>query len=189
MNSEEYIDILNADGSPSGSSCLKSEIHAQGYYHNTAHVWFYSTDGKIVLAQRAASKIICPLLWDVSVAGHVDAGEIIEEAAIRETKEEIGLTITPSELEKIGVYNCFQSYPNGIQDNEFHHTFITELKQNLETLKLDKNEVAQVKFVTFAEFRSLLQNSDHNGHFVSSNTPYYLDVLEAIETRIEKNVS
>ena len=73
----EYIDIVTKQGIPTGKSALKSDIHTKGYYHNTAHVWLFIKDGQVLLAQRAASKLICPLLWDVSVAGHVDAGETI----------------------------------------------------------------------------------------------------------------
>ncbi|MEO5789774.1 NUDIX domain-containing protein [Gelidibacter sp.] len=184
MENDEYIDIINADGSATGKSCLKSEIHSKGYYHNTAHVWFYNANAKILLAQRAASKTIYPLLWDVSVAGHVDAGENIKHAAIRETREEIGIEIPESNLEKIGVYDCFQSYANDIKDNEFHHTFIAKIDYTLEDFILDKEEVAQVKFVSIPEFRELLENSDLNGHFISSNTPYYLEVIHAIERRL-----
>lgn len=184
MNNEEYIDILNADGSPTGKSCLKSDIHSKGHYHDTAHVWFYNGNGEILLAQRSASKIIYPSLWDISAAGHVDSGETIENAAIRETSEEIGIKIRESDLEKIGVYDCFQSYPNGIVDNEFHHTFIAKIDYDLEDLKLDSDEVAQVKFVTIPEFLELLENSDVNSHFVSSNTLYYLDVIKAIKHRL-----
>lgn len=183
MENQEYIDILNADGSSTGKICLKSEIHTKGYYHNTAHVWFYNAKAEILLAQRAASKTIYPLLWDISVAGHVDAGETIEHAAIRETQEEIGIEIPKDSLEKIGVYDCFQSYPNGIKDNEFHHTFISEINYDLKDLKLDTDEVAQVKFVSISKFRELLKNNNHNGHFIASNTPYYLEVIHAIERR------
>lgn len=184
MENEEYIDIINADGSPTGTNCPKSEIHTKGYYHNTAHVWFYNSKVEILLAQRAASKTICPLLWDVSVAGHVDAGETIEHAAIRETREEIGIEIPEINLHKIGVYDCFQSYTNGIKDNEFHHTFIAKIDHTLEDLTLDKNEVGQVKFVSISEFLELLKNSNLNGHFIASNSPYYLEVIHAIERRL-----
>ena len=184
MDNEEYIEILNADGSSTGKSCLKSEIHMKGHYHNTAHVWYYNANGEILLAQRAASKTICPLLWDISVAGHVDAGEPIAHAAIRETREEIGVKILETELEKIGIYNCFQSYPNGIKDNEFHHTFIAKINYILDDFKLDKEEVAGIKFVTIPEFRELLKHSGTNSHFIASNTPYYLEVIEAIRHRL-----
>lgn len=184
MKQEEYIAVLNADGSPTGVTCLKSEIHKKGYYHDTAHVWLYNDHAEILLAQRAASKTIYPLLWDVSVAGHVDAGETITQAAIRETKEEIGIEIRENDLDKIGVYDCFQSYPHGIVDNEFHHTFVMKTGLKLSDLKIDKNEVGQVKFVSIPEFRNLLKESDFNGHFIKNNTPYYLEVIEAITHRL-----
>ncbi|TXE06550.1 NUDIX domain-containing protein [Gelidibacter salicanalis] len=184
MEAEEYIAILNADGSPTGKTCLKSEIHHKGYYHNTAHVWFYNDHAEILLAQRAANKVIYPLLWDISVAGHVDAGETIAQAAIRETREEIGLEITEQDLLKVGVYDCFQSYPNGIVDNEFHHTYIAKINKTINDLKLDPEEVQQAKFVSIPEFLELLNNSANNSHFVQSNTNYYLEVIKAIENQI-----
>ena len=182
---EEYIDIVTKKGKPTGESALKSEIHTKGYYHNTAHVWLYTKQGYILLAQRSASKIIYPLLWDVSVAGHIDADESIGHAAIREVKEEIGLTISENDLIKIGISKCFQSYPNGIIDNEFHHTFITELNENPIDLKLDKNEVEAIKLVTLDTFQYLINNIGSDNHFVPSNKLYYQFVLQSIKEAIK----
>jgi isopentenyldiphosphate isomerase len=181
---EEYIDIVDQNGRPIGLSAPKSEIHAKGHLHNTAHVWFFTSKGEILLQQRAASKAICPLLWDVSVAGHIDAGETPEQAAVREAKEEIGITISEDQLINIGVFECFQSYPNGIIDNEFHNTFIAEIKIDLEDLILQKDEVEALKFVTIPEFQILLSNSETNNHFVSSNRKYYEFVVKAIKTNL-----
>ena len=177
---EEIIDILTKDGKRTGKTALKSEIHSKGHYHNTAHIWFYTKDGKILLSQRAASKLIYPLLWDVSVAGHVDAGETVEQAAIRETKEEISLDISEKDLQKVGVFECFQSYPNGIVDNEFHHTFIAELKVPIKNLKPQPGEVEAFQLVTINTFKSLLINSDTLPYFVASNRDYYKKVLKEI---------
>ena len=181
---EEYIDIVTVNGKPTGKSAPKSEIHSIGHYHNTAHIWLYTHDEKILLQQRAASKVICPLLWDVSVAGHIDVGETMKQAAVRETKEEIGLTISESELKKIGAFECFQSYNNGIIDNEFHNTFICELKVHINELIPQEDEVEALKLVSFEEFEVLLKNSATNGHFVPTNRDYYQVVLDAI-----KNIS
>tara|TARA_R110000868_G_scaffold8478_4_gene43917 strand:- start:5653 stop:6207 length:555 start_codon:yes stop_codon:yes gene_type:complete len=177
---DEYIDIVTELGEVTGRKALKSEIHTNGYFHNTAHIWLYTKDGCVLLAQRAASKSICPLLWDVSVAGHVDAGELIIHAALREVKEEIGLHLTPNDLQKIGVFDCFQSYANGIKDNEFHHTYIAELKVPLEKLIPQKGEVEALKLVTFKAFKKLLNQIGENNHFVASNKPYYQFVLDCI---------
>ncbi|MBU2940357.1 NUDIX domain-containing protein [Lacinutrix sp. C3R15] len=181
---DELIDIVTKTGLLTGKSALKSEIHAKGHYHNTAHIWLYTKKGEVLLAQRAASKIICPLLWDVSVAGHVDAGETITQAAIREVKEEIGLSILEKDLEKIGVFDCFQNYTNGIIDNEFHHTFITELQVDFSTLVYQNEEVEALKLVTISKFKTLLNNSENNHHFIASNYNYYMKVLDAIILKI-----
>ena len=181
---EEYLDILTKDGNSLGKSYLKSEVHQKGYYHNTAHVWFYTNDGEILLQQRAATKIICPLLCDVSVAGHVDAGETVEQAAIRETNEEIGLKITINDLDKIGTFNCFQSYSNGIIDNEFHHTFISEVNVPIDDLVPQRNEVEALKLIDINEFYEKLDNSSSNNHFIASNRTYYETVINAIIKKI-----
>lgn len=182
---DEYIDIVDQDGKPLGRSELKSVIHKKGYYHHTAHIWFYTENGKILLSQRSAKKAICPLMWDVSVAGHIDAGETAVQAAIRETKEEIGLTVLEDNLTKIGVFKCFQSYGNGIQDNEFHNTFIALLETPLSKLTPQEDEVEALKLVSVNEFQNLIDNiNDNNNHFVPSNQAYYQLVLNEIKKRL-----
>lgn len=181
---DEYIDIVNKEGKLTGNKALKSEIHTMGYYHNTAHVWLYTKEKEILLAQRDANKSICPLLWDVSVAGHVDAGELIIQAAIREVKEEIGLDLIPDELHKIGVFECFQSYPNGIKDFEFHHTYIAELKVPVSNLIPQIGEVEALKLVSFESFENILEHIGENNHFVPSNIHYYESVLNNIKKMI-----
>lgn len=177
----EYIDIVTKEGKPTGKSELKSVIHQKGLYHHTAHIWFYTKNGDILLSQRSEKKAICPLMWDVSVAGHVDAGETIISAAIRETKEEISLIIYETDLQKIGVFECFQSYENGIQDNEFHNTFVSELKVSLSELAIQEEEVEAIKLISLNNFKALIDNiDDDNLHFVPSNKSYYQIVFEYI---------
>lgn len=177
---DEYIDIVTKEGKPTGKSELKSIIHQKGDYHNTAHIWFYTANGEILLSQRSANKSICPLMWDVSVAGHIDAGETIKQAAVRETKEEIGVSISETDLKKIGVFECFKSYGNGIHDNEFHHTFIAELKVPISKLTPQEEEVEAIKLVSIADLK-LLFDTIGNNHFVASNKPYYEFVLQEIK--------
>ncbi len=178
----EYIDIVTKEGKPTGKSELKSIIHQKGYYHHTAHLWLYNDEGEILLSQRSAKKTICPLMWDVSVAGHIDAGETPMQGIIRETQEEIGLKISEIELKKIGVFECFQSYKNGIIDNEFHNTFIAKLNVPLSQLVPQESEVEALKLVTFKDFETLINTIENNdNHFVPSNKSYYQFVLNQIK--------
>lgn len=178
---DELIDIVDAQGKPTGQSELKSVIHTKGFYHHTAHIWFYTAEGDILLSQRSAKKAICPLMWDVSVAGHIDAGESPEQGAIRETLEEISLSVSETDLHKIGVFECFQDYDNGIKDYEFHNTFIAELKVALSELVPQQGEVEALKLVTVNEFQQLIDTIGDNGnHFVPSNKEYYEFVLQNI---------
>lgn len=181
---EEYIDIVTKEGKFTGESALKSVIHEKGYYHNTAHVWFYTKAGEILLSQRSAKKDICPLLWDVSVAGHVDAGETILQAAIRESKEEIGLDVSEHQLQLIGFFECFQSYDNGMIDNEFHYTYISELKVPISQLKPQYEEVEALKLVSFKGFKHLIENIGKNNHFIPSSKSYYEFTLQEIEKAV-----
>ena len=183
--SQEYIDIVTESGAPTGKIALKDEAHRNGWYHNTIHLWLYTKKGEILLQQRSHKKSIYPLLWDVSAAGHVDAGESLLNAAIRETREELGLLLKPEQLTKIGIHKHCKNYNNGeIKDYEFHHVFIAELTVNIEELKPDDDEVEAVKLVTFSEVVNLLENSTTNNHFVAENSDYYLFVVDAIKNQL-----
>ena len=184
---DELIDILDDQGNLTGQNCLKSVAHQQGLNHATVHIWFYTLEGNILLQQRGATKKIYPLLWDVSVAGHVNSGESLFDAAIREVNEEIGLIISKDNLKKIGMMKSFKSYKSGITDNEFHTIFISELNVNVENLSPQKEEVEALKIVSTFAFEELLEGSKHNSHFVSSNKEYYVFVLNKIKDYIKKN--
>ena len=181
---DEIIDIVDANGNPTGKTALKSEAHKSGLNHNTIHLWLYTDDSKILLQQRSNKKVIYPLLWDVSVAGHIDAGETFTQAAIRETKEEIGLSLNESDLVKIGTHLHKSVYNGGnIKDFEFHQIYIAQLSLELKKLTPQKDEVEALKLVSYKEFQALLKNSENNSHFIASNTSYYRFVLEHIKNQ------
>ncbi|APZ47867.1 hydrolase [Polaribacter reichenbachii] len=180
---DERIDILTPDGKPTGKTALKSEAHKNGWFHATVHIWLFTSDEKILLQKRAMTKKVFPGLWDISVAGHIAAGETVLTSAKREVLEEIGLNLKENELIKIGTRIHQVSHPNGIQDNEHHHVFIAELKKPIETLTIQKEEVDAIKLYDLSilteteKFENVLLSRFHN---------YYCDVYSKIHQHIKK---
>lgn len=61
--------------------------------HRAVHVLVISSSGHLLLQKRSLTKDVQPGRWDTSVGGHVGFGQSYEEAARRETQEEIGITL------------------------------------------------------------------------------------------------
>ncbi|WP_299063113.1 NUDIX domain-containing protein [uncultured Polaribacter sp.] len=78
---DELIDILTSEGKSTGKTALKSEAHKHGWFHATVHIWLFTADKKILLQKRAMTKKVFPGLWDISVAGHIGAGETVLSSA------------------------------------------------------------------------------------------------------------
>ena len=169
---DELVDILDSDGNPTGKSVLKSEAHQKGLLHPTVHVWCYTKSGELLFQKRAAAKKTFPSMWDVSVAGHVAAEENIENAAIREVEEEIGLHIQAKDLIKVGVFKSEHQHPNGIIDAEFNHCFLAELKVPLASLQPQEEEVEDLQLISIPTLKQLWKEDRLEG-FVPISKAYW----------------
>lgn len=181
---DELIAILDSDGKATGTTALKSKAHQLGLFHATVHIWFYTKRGEILLQQRGENKLIYPLLWDVSVAGHIGAGEKIEVSAIREIEEEIGLKVQEQDLEKIGVFKSMQKHNANLVDNEFHHTYLCELKVPLKLLQKQESEVANLKLIPIPEFENEIESDKNVKRYVPHTRSYYEYIVRAIKTNL-----
>ena len=74
-------------------SASRGECHnGSRLLHPVVHLHLFNTKGELYLQRRPLWKDIQPGKWDTAVGGHVDYGETIEEALLREVREEIGIT-------------------------------------------------------------------------------------------------
>lgn len=76
----------------------RGEVHGNNLRHRAVHILlFNAAQNEVFLQKRSRWKDRHPLVWDSSAAGHVDAGEEYDQAALRELKEELGLetALTP----------------------------------------------------------------------------------------------
>jgi isopentenyl-diphosphate delta-isomerase len=146
---EELIDVLTPDGQQTGFRKPKSAIHRDGDWHRSAHIWILAPDGRFLVQRRSLRKENNPGLWDVSAAGHLSAGESASDAAVRETFEELGLSLSPHDLKFITTLRQSSTLNNNTYfDNEFHEIFIVRRDVDIVSLKLDPEEVAEVKWVS-----------------------------------------
>ncbi|RXP63497.1 NUDIX domain-containing protein [Lutibacter sp. HS1-25] len=176
---DEYIDILNEVGEISGKTCLKSEAHQKGLFHASVHIWIFDNHKNILIQKRALNKDTFPGLWDISVAGHISAGELPIDSAIREVSEEVGISIQQKQLHYIGTSTKKVTHKIDLIDNELHHIYICSINFNIETLKIQQEEVAEVKLIPLNEL--ILATNLNNTSFVPHGKSYYEFVLNAIK--------
>ncbi len=182
---DEWVDVLDEEGRHTGERILKSEAHNKGVFHPTVHVWFYTDKGKVLLQQRAEIKKTFPLCWDVSVAGHIAAGEKIIPAALREIREEVGLKVRPQELYPLGVFKSVQRHDHGITDCEFHHVFLCGLHQSISALTLQEEEVMDIRLVRLESWEEDLFATSPTIAYVPHDPGYYRAVIRAIRNRVK----
>ena len=108
-------------------------------------------------------------------AGHIDAGETAIQGAIREAKEEIGIDIKEKDCKFMFEY---------IEDDcwEIGQVFFIKVDKKIEEFKIQKEEVAEVKWLNFEEFKHLL----YSDRWVSYDKEYKDMVVEKLEEIIRK---
>lgn len=113
-------------------------------------LWVTSTQGDILLAQRALHKTHSPGLWGPAVAGTVEEGETYESNIIKEAEEEIGLKdinpILGPKLRRTTSHSYFTQWFTVVIDKDTK-------------LNIKEDEVAQVKWFTKDELLELYAKS------------------------------
>ena len=180
---EEHIDILNDDLTVI-KTCLKSEAHKNGWLHGTIHVWFYNDKGEILVQKRAKDKSSFPDLWDVSVAGHIGAGESAINAALREVAEEIGLSVDANNLNEIGVFK--ENFEHGAEyiDNEVHHIYLCKMDVDISSLKIQKEELSEIRLISIDSLKGDTKNIKDAIVLVPHYPDYYKFILKKIKKRL-----
>ena len=157
----EYLDICDSEGNLLGNKELKTEVHKQGLWHRSVHVWIINSKGELLIQKRSPFMDNNPNEWDISAAGHVSAGEDFITSAIRETEEEIGLKLSPEDFKLIGIIKQTSSR-EGYINNEINPIYIVKMELDPEKIVKQEEEVTEVKFIKSKDLQELIEKKDSN---------------------------
>jgi len=90
--SEEIFEVVNERDEVIGQA-PRSEVHRRKLSHRAVHVLVFNARGQLFLQKRSMKKDCFPGRWDSSASGHLDCGEDYDACAVRELREELGITL------------------------------------------------------------------------------------------------
>jgi len=155
----ELLDVLDENGIKTGEVKNRDEIHKQGLWHRAIIVALVNDDNKILIQKRAKTKEKFPGLWDLSVAGHVPAGEDSMQCASSEVMEEIG-TMLPRGIQ-VQNFRFMTSFRHSIvinenfTENQFYDVFVYRDNIDINKIVVQKEEVEAVKYASAFEIKEL----------------------------------
>lgn len=184
MDAQEDLDILDSKGNKTGKVRLKSDAHKLGLWHTGVHIWVYNSKGEVLLQKRSMEKENFPGYWDISAAGHVSAGEKPIDAALRELHEELGVRASSKDLKKVFVVKETSDYTANYHNREFAVVYIIKLDVSPNKLKLQKEEVVAVEFLSLKQFGKNLKNKRFAKRYVPGR--YYPRIMVIIQNELDK---
>lgn len=157
----EKIDLYTKDKVKLNKVFIRhQDILFDNEYYLLEQAWIINDNKEILLTRRSFNKSYGGL-WEAT-AGHVKAGETDIEGIQREIYEELGLNIKKSD------FNFVKSL---IKRQAILDIWIIRSNIKIEDLNLKNDEVIDAKFVSFDEFKKMLDNNE-----VVDNLSYFIDV-------------
>lgn len=171
----ELLDIVDANGNLTGEVLERDKVHELNLLHYEIGVFIVNKE-YILLQKRAANKKINPNMWGLC-AGHVSSGEGLEDAALRELKEEVGLNLTLNDLHVLenmevrirNTNSCIKRYYYVFSDKK--------------EFKIQKEELSEVKWFKIDDVIDMVNNNDDS----LTIKPDRLYLLERLKEEVCKN--
>lgn len=147
-----------------------------------AHVWLWRSrhgQPEVLLQKRSAQVRNSPGCYHSSAAGHINLGESAIETACRETREEIGLALDPSELYLV------QTVRGGRRHESINHVFLYQTKDEPK-LTFDDGEVESVDWMSLTDFETMAKDPTAN-KLVPQSEEYFTFLTRTISRLHDEN--
>lgn len=143
----EYWDIYDRNRVFQNKVIRRGDAFEDGEYYICCEVWLQNLNGELLITQRHPDKKAGGL-WEF-IGGGVLAGENTLQAAIREVKEEIGISISTQDLNLLNVYK---------QKNYFMDIYLAKINLSIKDIVLDKNESVDAKWASEQELEAMIKD-------------------------------
>lgn len=180
---EELLDVLDENGIKTGQILSRKEVHKKGLWHRIIVVAIVNEKNEVLLQQRSNDKDKNPGMWDISVTGHLSAGQDSLTAATREISEEVsvslGYSVEVRDFRYMFSYRKEEKVSEEHYDRQFYDFFV--LRQNgltSENIRFQSSEVQAIQFVSVHELNAMREK----GQLVKRDEVY--DELTAYLFRI-----
>lgn len=134
----------------------KSHLNEYGkVVHTTVSALFFNKQDQIMLIQKADKKY--NKKWSV-IAGHIEEGESVQTALLREVNEETGFLLSDDSYFKLAEFkNLNDTCRYGANFHDWY-VFKVEMIKELKDFKFDAEEIIQAKFIDKSELMSMKEN-------------------------------
>ncbi len=154
----EFFDIVDESGSIVAKKTRNECHNGSKLLHPVVHIHLINSKKMILLQKRALTKDIQPGKWDTSVGGHVQSGETVKNAILRECLEETGIKINYKKIIFIKKY-LFES------DIEKELVY-TNIYYSDGPVKFQESEIDEVNFFTKKEVEKLINEMMTTPNFI-----------------------
>ena len=141
----ELWDLYDENHELTGKDHIRGQKVPQGYYHLVTNVWIRNKKGEYLISQRAADRYSYPLKWECT-GGSVLKGEDSLTAALRETKEEIGLELSRKDAKLIN--SVVGRVVNGKRFYDIVDVWLFEYDGEIPLKEATTKEVAQIAWAS-----------------------------------------
>lgn len=161
---EELLDVLDDNGIKTGVILPRSEVHKKGLWHRIIVVAIINEKNEILIQQRSHNKDKNPDMWDISVTGHLSAGQDSLTAATREISEEVsvslGYSVEVKDFRFMFSFRKEEKVSDNHLDRQFYDFFILRQEGlNENNIKFQTSEVQAIKFVTISELNDMREKN------------------------------
>ncbi len=142
----EIWDIYDSEGNLTGRTIPRGDTLKEGDYHLVVHIWFVNSKGQVLIQKRPDNLKYAPGVWAIT-GGSALQGEDSLTAAIRETKEELGLDVVPD----IGPIR--HKRPSSFTD-----IWIVKRDIDINDITMQEEEVEAIMWVYPKELQDMIKN-------------------------------